>query len=85
MAAGSASKMKPGERVELVLGAHELEVRSAHTGRLLASYERGRPGRVLPDPQRDSVSLAEVLQALPVEEEVHRRPLSVYEEVVTGG
>jgi transposase len=83
--ASSARGARPGERVELVLGARELEVRSALTGRLLASYERGRPGRVLPDPERDCVPLAEVLRALPTEEEVHRRPLSIYEGVVAGG
>jgi transposase len=75
---------KPGERVELVLGAREVEVRSLRTGELLASYERGRPERVLPDPARDSVPLAEVLGALP-EQDVHSRPLSIYEEVVAGG
>lgn len=78
------SEAKPGERVELVLGARELEIRSTRTGRLLASYERGRPGRILPDPARGSVPLAEVLRALPAEEEVHRRPLSVYEEILQG-
>jgi hypothetical protein len=81
----SSGGARPGEKVELVVGARELEVRSSRTGRLLASYERGRPGRVLPAPARDSVPLAEVLRALPAEEEVHRRPLSIYEEVVAGG
>jgi transposase len=75
---------KPGERVELVLGTREVEVRSSRTGELLASYERGRPERVLPDPAQDSVPLAEVIGALP-EHDVHRRPLSIYEEVVAGG
>jgi transposase len=74
---------RPGERVELVLGSEEIEVRSSASGKLIASYERGRPQRVLPDPTQDSVPLAEVLGALP-EEEVHRRPLSIYEEVIGG-
>jgi transposase len=78
------SKARPGEKVELVLGAREVEVRSLRTGEILAGYERGRPERVLPDPVGDSVPLAEVLGALP-EEEVHRRPLSIYEEVVANG
>jgi transposase len=79
-----ARLVKPGERLELVLGAREVEIRSSRTGELLASYERGRPERVLPDPARDSVPLAEVLGALP-EQDVHSRPLSIYEEVVAGG
>jgi transposase len=84
----ASSAAKPGERVELVLGAREVEVRSSRTGRLLASYERGRPGRILPDPstERGSVALAEVLGALPSEAaDVHSRPLSIYEEVVASG
>jgi transposase len=81
---------RPGERVELVLGAEEVEVRSLgakpgeRPGVRLAGYERGRPRKVLPDPERDSVPLAEVLGALP-EQDVHSRPLSIYEEVVAGG
>lgn len=80
------SGVKPGERVELVLGDREVEVRSSRTGQLLASYERGRPGRILPDPsaERGSVPLAEVLGALP-EQDVRSRPLSIYEEAVAGG
>jgi len=74
---------KPGERVELVLGAAEIEVYSTLDGRRLARHERGRPARILPDPVDDSVSLAEVLRALP-DPEVHRRPLSVYEEAAGG-
>jgi transposase len=77
----------PGERVELVLGAGEIEIHAPTTGargKAVARYERGRPERVLPDPAHDSVPLARVLGALP-EEEVHRRPLSIYEEVVAGG
>jgi transposase len=76
---------KPGERVELVLGAQEIEVCAVHTGKLVAHYERGRPERVMPDPKEQTVALAEVLGALPHGEEVHRRPLSIYEEVVAGG
>ena len=43
---------KPGERVELVLGATELEVHSLLDGRPLARRERGRPSRVLPTRSR---------------------------------
>jgi hypothetical protein len=78
--------------VELVLGAEEVEVRSLgaksgeRPGVRLAGYERGRPRKVLPDPERDFVPLAEVLWALPSEAaDVHSRPLSIYEEVVAGG
>jgi transposase len=75
----------PGGRVELVLGIREMEARSIGTGKLLACYERGRPGRVAEDPERDTVALAEVLGALPTGAgEVHRRPLSFYEEVIGG-
>jgi transposase len=73
----------PGERVELVLGPAELEVYSTADGRRLARHERGRPARVLPDPVENSVSLAKVLDALPVTE-VHRRPLSVYQDAIDG-
>jgi hypothetical protein len=66
---------RPSERVELVLGAEQIEVYTVD-GRRLARHERGRPARVLPDPVGDSVPLAEVLRALP-DPEVHRRPLSV--------
>jgi len=80
-----AKLAKPGERVELVLGAGEMEIYSLGTGVRLARYERGRPSRVVPDPAHDSVPLAEVLGALPYEEEeVHRRPLSLYEEAIQG-
>jgi transposase len=74
---------KPGERVELVLGATELEVHSLLDGRRIARHERGRPARVLPDPVEDSVSLAQVLSAFP-DPEVHHRPLSRYEEAIDG-
>lgn len=80
-----ATLAKPGERMELVLGAQEIEVHAVQTGKLVASYERGRPERVMPDPKEETVALAKVLGALPHEEEVHRRPLSIYEEVVAGG
>jgi hypothetical protein len=73
----------PGERVELVLGA----ARSRSTRRSTVAgwrrHERGRPTRVLPDPASDSVSLGQVLSALP-DPEVHRRPLRVYEEAAGG-
>jgi len=74
---------RPGERVELVLGPEEIEVYSTRDGRRLARHERGRPARVLPDPVEPSVSLAQVLGALP-EPEVHRRPLSVYQQLIDG-
>jgi transposase len=74
---------RPGERVELVLGAEEIEVYSTSDGRRLARHQRGRPARVLPDPTAPSVSLAQVLGALP-EPEVHRRPLSVYQQLIDG-
>lgn len=74
---------RPGERVELVLGPQEIEIYSTVDGRRLARHERGRPARVLPDPVEPSVSLAQVLGALP-EPEVHRRPLSVYQDLIDG-
>jgi transposase len=74
---------RPGERVELVLGAEEIEIYSTVDGRRLARHQRGRPARVLPDPVEPSVSLAQVLGALP-EPEVHRRPLSVYQQLIDG-
>ena len=74
---------KPGERVELVLGAEEIEVHSTVDGRRLARHERGRPVRILPDPIEESVSLAQVLSALP-DPEVHRRPLDRYQEAIDG-
>jgi len=74
---------KPGERVELVLGATELEVYSLLDGRRIARHDRGRPALVLPDPVEKSVSLAAVLDAMPVVE-VRRRPLSVYQEMIDG-
>lgn len=72
----------PGERVELVVGAEELEVYSRRSGARICRHRRGQPLRILPDPV-ESVPLAQVLQALP-EPEVHRRPLSAYEEVLGG-
>ena len=74
---------KPGERVELVLSDQELEVRSLDDRRLVARHQRGRPNVVLPDPTEDSVPLAQVLRAMP-DPEVHRRPLSRYEEAIGG-
>ena len=74
---------RPGERVELVLGPEEIEIYSTSDGRRLARHQRGRPARVLPDPVEPSVSLAQVLGALP-EPEVHRRPLSVYQQLIDG-
>jgi hypothetical protein len=66
-----------------VLGAEEIEIYSTVDGRRLARHQRGRPARVLPDPVEPSVSLAQVLGALP-EPEVHRRPLSVYQQLIDG-
>lgn len=75
----------PGGRVELVLGIREMEARSLGTGKLLARYERERPTRVADDPTEETVALAEVLGALPAHAgEVHRRPLSFYEEIIGG-
>lgn len=74
---------KPGERVELVLGATELEVYSRVDGRRIARHQRGRPARVLPDPAENSVALAQVLDALP-HTDVHRRPLAVYQDLIDG-
>lgn len=74
---------RPGERVELVLGAEEVEVYSTTDGRRLGRHRRGAPARVLPDPVQDSVSLAQVLGALP-DHDVHRRPLQRYEELLDG-
>lgn len=74
---------KPGERVELVLGAAELEVYSQDDGRRLARHARGRPALVLPDPVQNSMPLAIVLDAVP-QVEVRRRPLSVYQEMIDG-
>jgi transposase len=78
-----APAARPGERVELVLGADELEVYSTGDGRLLCRHRRGAPERVLPDPAAESVELAAVLGALP-EPDIHRRPLSVYDEASRG-
>lgn len=81
-----AKLAKPGERIELVLGAQEVEARvldEPHSGKLIAHYERDRPGRVVADPAEESVPLAKVLSALP-SEEVHKRPLSLYEEALLG-
>jgi transposase len=74
-------RARPGERVELVLSAEELEVYSRGSGERLARHRRGQPARVLPDPAQESVPLAAVLAALP-DPEVHARPLSLYEEAL---
>jgi len=70
----------PGERIEVTIGAAELEMRRAGEQTLLASHERGAPERRLPDPAAVSVSLAELMAALP-ETPVQSRPLSLYEEL----
>jgi Mu transposase-like protein len=74
---------RPGERVELVLGADELEAYSTVDGRPLCRHRRGRPERLLPDPEAGSVELAEVLRAHP-EPDIHRRPLSLYDRAAHG-
>jgi transposase len=74
---------RPGERVELVLGHQEIEIYSTQDGRRLARHQRGRPAKVLPDPVANSEPLAQVLRALP-QPEVHRRPLSVYQDLIDG-
>lgn len=66
---------KPGERVELLLGAQELEAYRLSDGSRLARHRRGAPAKVAGDPRERSVSLAAVLGALP-DPEVHVRPLS---------
>lgn len=74
---------QPGERVEVTIGAREIELRRIGERRLLVRHERGTPRPVLPDPGAPSVPLAELLERLP-RGEVHTRPLSVYEEAVRG-
>lgn len=74
---------RPGERVELLLGAQEIEAYSTIDGRRLARHHRGQPAKILPDPQEDSVPLAMVLDALP-DIQVHTRPLARYEEALGG-
>lgn len=74
---------RPGERVELLLGAEELEVYREADGQRLARHRRGARARVLPDPKEGSVSLAAVLGALP-DPEVHARPLASYEQALHG-
>jgi hypothetical protein len=74
---------RPGERVELVLGAEEIEAYSTVDGHRLARHRRGAPVRVLPDPAQDSVPLTQVLEALP-DPEVHHRPLARYKEAIRG-
>lgn len=74
---------KPGETVELRLGAEEIEIYSIASGERYASHRRGRERFVLPDPTERSVSLASVLGSLP-EAPVHRRSLEAYAEVARG-
>ena len=49
---------KPGERVELLLGAQELEAYRLSDGSRLARHRRGAPAKISPDPAERSVSLA---------------------------
>jgi hypothetical protein len=74
---------KPGERVELLLGAQELEAYRISDGARLARHRRGAPAKVAGDPRGRSVPLAAVLGSLP-DPEVHVRPLSRYEEALHG-
>jgi hypothetical protein len=74
---------KPGERVELLLGAQELEAYRISDGERLARHARCGPARVLGDPESGSVALSAVLAALP-EPEVHTRPLARYEAAIHG-
>ena len=74
---------RPGERLEITIGAAELELRRLGETRLLARHERGAPRLVAPDPLATSVPLAELLGALPAQQ-VHSRPLAVYEEATRG-
>lgn len=80
----AAADARPGETVELVLGAGEIEIRSIASGALVCRHERGRPALILPDPKEESVELAKVLGALPATE-VHSRPLAAYEELIAHG
>ncbi len=74
---------KPGETVELRLGAEELEIYSIATGERYCTHPRRRERIILADPAEPSVSLASVLHALP-SVEVHHRPLQAYAEVARG-
>jgi len=74
-AAASMAKMEPWFRGSMAQDLLE--------GRRLARHERGRPSRMLPDPVENSVSLAQVLSALP-DPEVHRRSLDRYQEAIDG-
>lgn len=74
---------KPGERVELLLGAKEIEAYRLSDGSRLARHHRGAPAKVAADPAEQSISLAAVLGALP-DPEVHARPLARYEEAIHG-
>ena len=74
---------QPGERVELLLGAQELEAYRLSDGSRLAPHHRGAPAKVPADPTEQSISLARVLGALP-DPEVHARPLARYEEAIHG-
>lgn len=71
---------RPGERLEITIGEAELEMRRAGKDAPLAYHRRGAPRRALPDPQRGSVTLAELMAGLP-EAPVHSRPLALYEEL----
>ena len=75
---------KPKERVELLLGAQEIEAYRISDGERLARHQRGAPARVLGDPPEGSVPLAAVLGALP-DHDVHARPLARYEEAISHG
>jgi transposase len=74
---------KPGETVELRLGAEEIEVYSTLSGERYCVHPRRRHPLALPDPAERSVSLASVLEELPAAK-VHRRSLDAYAEVARG-
>jgi transposase len=78
-----AAGAKPGETVELRLGAKEIEIYSTESGERLGTHPRARQRLALPDPTERSVSLASVLAELPAVE-VHRRSLDSYAEVARG-
>jgi len=71
---------RPGERLEITVGDQELLMCRPGEEAPLAYHRRGAPQRTLPDPAAGSITLAEVMAALP-ETPVHARPLALYEEL----
>lgn len=70
----------PGERLEIVIGERELEMRRNGERSLLAAHRRGTPQQALPDPPRANLPLAELMAALP-QTPVRTRSLALYEEL----